>query len=246
MRYVYALLMISFLGCFTSKNDGQENSESTDSTKVIRNKYPSGKIKSEARYKNGKKNGMARSYDKNGALSLELPYVDDKREGQSKRYYEGGKVLYQTTEYKNDLLHGIQVKYREDGSVMSEARYEKDFPCLGIREYYTDKTLKREYPQIMVKPIDKLETSGKYILEISMSDKVRRVRYYQGKLPPSGCLSEDLYHIYQEEGRKTGILEFELPPGAFMMKEVSLIAAVETIYDNTFITQTTYNLAIQY
>jgi antitoxin component YwqK of YwqJK toxin-antitoxin module len=44
-----------------------------------------------------------------------------------KKYYEGGKQVFQTTEYKDDKMHGMQVKYRPSGAVMSEARLKMVF-----------------------------------------------------------------------------------------------------------------------
>ena len=67
-----------------------------------------------------------------------------------------------------------------------------------------------------------------------------------GKLTKGACLSDDLYHILQDETRRVGRLTYNLPPGGFMMDELNIIAAVETVYGNTYITQRAYNLAIEY
>jgi MORN repeat variant len=216
-----------------------------DSIRVEVSKHPNGKIKAEVPYKGKLKDGLGKMYDKDGNITLELPYVAGKREGQSKKYYEGGKQVYQTTEYKADKFHGWQVKYRDTGEVMSEARYEDDFACTGLKEYYTDNTLKKEYPKLVITPIDKIQSQGVYSLLISMSEKVRKVKYYTGNLSASGCLNDDLYAILQDEQAKTGKLVYNIPAGAFLMEEVNIIAALETIHGNTYITQRKHNLAIQ-
>lgn len=245
----YPILLIGLLlSCApqegAKKNENPETQK--NGTKVVRNKYSNGVIKSEVPYREGKKNGLSKSYDKNGNISLELPYVNDKREGKSKRFYEGGQQVYQTTEYKEDKIHGQQVKFRENGDRMSEARYENDFPCLDLIEYYKDNTRRKDFPKIVITPIDQLESRGAYHLEISMSEKVRKVKYYLGSLSKSGCLSGDEYHILQDEIKRVGRLSYNLPPGGFMMDELNIIAAVETVYGNTYITQRSYNLAIEY
>ncbi|MBL7872364.1 MAG: hypothetical protein JNM78_12180 [Cyclobacteriaceae bacterium] len=245
MRVIIALLALLCFSCIPGKKEKEDKKDtSKEGAKIIRSTYSNGKPKAEIPYKDGKKNGLSKSFDKEGKISLELPYLNDKREGQSKKYYEGGKQLYQTTEYKDDLMHGIQTKYRENGDVLSEAQYENNFPCLNLKEYYKDNTLKKEYPKIIVTPIDKLESHGVYQLQISMSEKVRKVKYYTGKLTPSGCISGELYNILLNEQAKTGQLSYNLGPGGFVMEELNIIAVVETIYGNSYITQRKYNLAI--
>jgi antitoxin component YwqK of YwqJK toxin-antitoxin module len=244
MRLVMpAVFLIFLICCSEEKKQKEKNETSLDGSKIVKSSYPNGKTKAEVVYKDGKKNGISRSYDKEGNLTLELPYVNDKKEGRSKKYYAGGQQVYQTTEYKENLMHGIQTKYRDNGDLMSEARYENNFPCEGIKEYYTDKTLKKEYPKIIVTPIDQLDTKGVYILEISMSEKVKGVKFYTGKLR-AGCVYQELYNIFLDESTNKGRLRFDLPPGGFKMEEINIIAAVETIYGNTYVTQRAYNLAI--
>ncbi len=244
--FVSAIAMLSACVLPLEKKEGKsEEAKKRDSVRVETAKHSNGKIKAEIPYAGKKKHCLAKTFDKDGNIMLELPYVFGKREGQSKKYYEGGKQLYQTTEYKNDLLHGMQVKYRENGDVMSEARFENDFSCLGLKEFYTDKTLKKEYPRLIITPIDKIQSQGVYKLNVSMSERVRKVKYYTGKLSPSGCLHDDLFSILLDEQKKAGVLEYNIPPGAFLMEEVNIIAAVETVLGNTYVVQRTYNLAIE-
>ncbi|MBA4054130.1 MAG: hypothetical protein C0490_05410, partial [Marivirga sp.] len=72
----------------------------------------------------------------------------------------------------------------------------------------------------------------------------RSVKYYTGKLSPSGCLTDNLYYILQDQSTKTGELKYNLSPGRFVMEEVNVIAAVETLQGNTYVTQKVFNLAI--
>lgn len=243
MKKVIVLLAVLCSGCYFDMKK-PEKKVANKGEKVQVSKYSNGKKKTEVPYKDGKRHGLTKSYDQAGNISLELPYVNDKREGQSKKYYEGGKQVFQTTEYKDDKMHGMQIKYRTNGKVMSEARFENGFPCTGLKQYLLDNTLKKKYPQIVVTPIDLLESTGTYVLEISMSEKVSSVKYYTGKLSATGCLNEDLYFVLLNEARKTGELRYNLPPGGFIMEELNIIAAVETLQGNTYITQRKYNLAI--
>lgn len=249
MKILFVFIAIIFLCCSTGKKDDEKKKnikKKRTATKdgIVTSRYANGKPRAEITFKDGKRSGLSKSYDRNGDILLELPYIDDKRNGQSKKYYGGGKQLFQTTEYKDDRMHGLQIKYRHDGKVMSEARYENDFPCVGLKQYLTDNTLKKSYPKIVFTPIDQLETQGVYTLKVSMSEKIKAVKYYTGKLSPSGCLSDNLYYILQDQKSKTGELKYNLPPGGFMMEEVNVIAAVETLQGNTYVTQRVFNLAI--
>jgi hypothetical protein len=240
-------MSVFLLGCVFSCDEKEKKTSAgkRDSIRIEIARHSNGKLKSEVPYAGKKKHGLAKTYDKDGNLQLELPYVSGKRDGQSRRYYEGGKHTYQTTEYIDDKIHGKQIKYRENGDLMCEARFESNFNCTGLKEYLTDKTLKTKYPKLIITPVDRLETHGEYALLISLSEKVRRVKYYRGFLTPSGCLHDDLDVIYQDEQKRTGKLTYNIPPGAFLMEELSIIAAVETIYGNTYIIKRNHNLAIQ-
>jgi hypothetical protein len=244
MRTLSICFLALLLSCEQGKKTNKQTSTSSKASNIVVTKHDNGKTKAEIPYENGKQHGISKSYGRDGKLILELPYNNGKREGISKKYYAGGKQLYQTTEYKNDKLHGLQVKYRESGNIMSEARFENNLPCIGLKEYLLDNSLKKQYPKINITPIDRLDEKGLYSLEVSMSDKVRSVKYYKGKLTPGGCITDDLYNLLINEKNKTGQLTYHLAPGRFVMEEVNIIAVVETILGNTYITQRSYNVAI--
>lgn len=243
MRVFLTLCAIALISCKLEKTSKQKEKADSDSTKVVQVKHDNGRVKAEIPYKNGKQHGLSRSFDRNGNLILELPYNNNKREGVAKKYYAGGKQLYQVTEYKDDKINGTQTKYREDGKVMSVAQYENNSPCLGLKEYLLDGSPKKKYPHIVITPVDLLGSQGLFKLQISMSEKVRSVKYYSGKLTSSGCLDDNSYFILLKS-KSIGELKFNLPPGGFMMEEINIIAVVETTLGNSYITQKVYNLAI--
>lgn len=245
MRIAILLLAVMISGCAPDKKKvKQKEQSSVHGSNIVVSKHDNGKIRAEVAYKDGKQNGLSRSYDRDGKLILELPYVDGKRDGVSKKYFAGGKLLYQQTGYKDDKMHGMQTKYRDNGKMMSEAKFENGFPCLGLKEYLLDNTLKKGYPKINIKPINRLNEEGLYTLDISMSDKVRSVKYYKGNLTAGGCLDDNLYFILLDQSKKTGRLDYHLPPGGFIMEEINIIAVVETTLGNSYVTQRKYNLAL--
>ena len=50
--------------------------------------YADGTLKAEFTYKEGKRNGLAKLYDKNGALAYEAVLTDDVLNGTVKKYYK--------------------------------------------------------------------------------------------------------------------------------------------------------------
>lgn len=253
MKKLYWLPLFLLIGCFTNPkkkanisanpNDSTVDASGKKKNGLIKSYHSDGKLYSAITYKDGVKDGASYAYYPNGQINLELTYANGKRTGQSKRYYENGK-LYMTTEYKENNMHGWQKKYREDGNPISELKFEKDEPCLGLSEYLTNNTLKKNFPSIIITPVDELATKGKYTLKLTMSDKTKKVKFYQGNLSPGGCLHDDLEFIRLDERSGTGEIVYNLTPGRFLMEELNIVARVRTLQGNTYITQRTYNLAI--
>jgi hypothetical protein len=253
MKKLYWLPFFLLLGCFTNPKEKAKHSiNPSDSTVdasgkkkngLVKSYHSDGKIFSAINYKDGVKHGVSYSYYANGQINLELTYDNGKRTGQSKRYYENGK-LYQTTEYANNIPHGYQKKYREDGNPISETRFENDQPCIGLKEYLLDNTLKKNYPSIIITPVDELATKGKYTLKLSLSDKTKKVKFYEGKLTANGCFQDKLNYIRLDERTGTGEIVYNMAPGTFIMEELNIVARVKTPQGNTYITQRTYPVAL--
>lgn len=233
-----------FPGC-ESKKPKTEVGFAKEGTRVEIGKYPDGTIRARVPYVGNVKHGLATSYDQMGNRSLEITYEHGKRVGVSRRYHEGGKQIYQTTEYQHDQVHGVQRKYRSDGTLLSESRYVAGKPCLGLKEYLDDQQLKEKYPTLQVKEINLLPETGRYRVEVSLSEKVSRVRFYKGKLTKEGCIPGRLELLQYDRSRRTGFYEYRLPPGGFLMEELNLIAEVKTKLGNVYVVQRTVPISIQ-
>jgi antitoxin component YwqK of YwqJK toxin-antitoxin module len=76
--------------------------------------YASEKIKTEARYLNGKLDGVSKRYYENGILWSETNYKNGKREGVAKEYYLNGKIkadlIYEGGRLKSGKLYNMQGK----------------------------------------------------------------------------------------------------------------------------------------
>ena len=88
----------------------------TEDTKeeTKRTYYASEKIKTEARYVNGKLDGVSKRYYENGALWSETKYKNGKRDGTAKEYYLNGKIkadlIYEDGRLKTGTLYNMKGK----------------------------------------------------------------------------------------------------------------------------------------
>jgi len=84
--------------------------------------YPSGKIKSEINYKDGKQNGLAIWWSENGQKDRERNYIDGKLNGLESKYRFSGQKLIETI-YKDGKQNGEQVIWNINGHKISEVNY---------------------------------------------------------------------------------------------------------------------------
>lgn len=56
-------------------------------------------------------------------IKSECFFMDDKREGEYKTFYEDGKIK-EIGFYKNGFIHGLSKRFNEDGSLKDEKNYE--------------------------------------------------------------------------------------------------------------------------
>ena len=79
-------------------------------------------LKSEISFKNGKIDGVARSYHENGNLQSQRFWKEGKGDGEFKVYSESGQLLKEGT-YKNGQMDGIWKEYFENGKLKAEMSY---------------------------------------------------------------------------------------------------------------------------
>lgn len=123
--------------------------------------------------KNGKYDGKAYNYYKNGKVNFEFNYVNGLKEGIVKRFYEDGK-LYSQTPYVHDTIDGIRKLYYKNGIVSSEIPYKKGNPEPGLKEYYDNGKLKTQDISITVTPLN--DTKNKF--QLKLSKKYLDVKFY--------------------------------------------------------------------
>jgi hypothetical protein len=242
----YLILMVMTISC---ENSPTKKVLKSGKNGIVRSYYDQAEkqIKAEVTMKDGKKNGPAIQYYKNGKKALEMNYLGGDRDGLSTRYFENGKVSQQTT-FVKDKMHGLQKKFRDSGKFLSEATFFNDQPCKGLKEYYNDGTLKAEkdYPRIVVKPIDRIFQDATYVLKVSLSEKANEVEFFTGSLTEQKCIGNKASKAWSLTGTKgEADLIFTLPPGSLIMEKINIIAKFKTINGNFYIRELPYNLAIE-
>lgn len=85
-------------------------------------------------YDNGKLEGWEINYYPSGKLKSKQLYRDDKREGVYKEYFDNGNLALEVP-YKHGKKEGIQREYYYDGSLQSEVLYKNNYKE-GIRRWY--------------------------------------------------------------------------------------------------------------
>lgn len=117
--------------------------------------HPSGRVKREADYVQGFKNGIEKFYDEKGNLTAEIGYAHGKVHGMTRQYYPNKKIKSKLP-YRNGLLEGESQWFYPNGrlqavSVYSGGKkngttksYEEDAGALlFIEEYQDDRRVRR-------------------------------------------------------------------------------------------------------
>ena len=243
MKTAFQLFLILFiLTVFSCSRQGDGKSSSGKLQGLHKYYYPEGQLYLEINYRDSLPHGTFKQYFKSGKLFEVSQYEKGLRHGLSKKYHDNGQLSSETF-YDQGRIHGIQKKFRKDGKLAFEAPYYYDKPCAGLKEYYISGNPVKNYPTIIVKAKDELLRENRYFLNISLSDNSTAVEFYRGKLNDGGYIGNDAMEIPTTKG--IGQLYYVLPPGAFLMEQLDIIAKCKTDLNNYYITQLTYNLAAE-
>ena len=119
-----------------------------DKTEVIQN-YSNGEISKRYNTIDGKKEGLMTDYYADGSIKLERMFRNDTQVGRTIVYYKSGKIQevqyyekgiregadstfyedgqpYKIVTYDNGIKHGYVRTWGRDGSLIYEARFERD------------------------------------------------------------------------------------------------------------------------
>lgn len=139
LLYIYAVAIILFSGCTTIQVCEEQ-------PVVKRTYYPSGKLQWESTYKCGRLNGISKLFRETGELWKEENYLNGKKHGPEKEYFDGTSTLYKAgqweeTKYENGKKQQT-IRYRNNGDWDSIVNYKN-----GELQNYTKLQEGNAYPE---------------------------------------------------------------------------------------------------
>ncbi|MEM6736325.1 MAG: hypothetical protein AAF620_09685 [Bacteroidota bacterium] len=246
-KFFLAFVCLIILGScdFLERNfswDIKEKSETSDG--AIRSYYENGKLRSICYVDSAKrKHGICISYYESGTVKNKITYNHGEKVRGISHYKSTGKPALDIS-YKNGMKNGIRRKYYENGNLASEFEYKNNRPGKGLVEYKRNGGKVKGYPKLIVKPIDLIDTHGKYILEIYFDRDANRGEYFLGELLEDKYLitGPQLARLKDEDG----IVSYELfvPKGMFRMEKLNFVAKYKTKRGNPHIAEKSFNLAV--
>lgn len=241
------LQICSLLFAFSCTQPAKEPAKESDPNKhfrineqgdtVVINYRKNGKLLSEVTIKNGFQNGLCINYYESGKVQNEIWYKNGDKNGRATWNYESGK-LYRETNYVDDKIEGIQKVYYEEGKLMAEIPYKKGELQVGTKEYNKEGKLKKNYPEIVFEPVDKMAFDNNYYLRISLSKNDPDAKFF---------------NVTEVDGRKydiplhllNGVAEMNwfVPKNKYVMEKVTVAVEFNTVLFNPVRLEKTYNVA---
>lgn len=235
--YVSIILLAALLfnpGCKgkNSVGGGNDTLSVADTGFTGIKKYMSGgHVSMETAFKNGVKEGLARTFYASGKVRGTLWYENGLREDTAKWFFEEGQ-LFRTTPYKRDTVDGIQKQYFRNGKLKAIIGYSKGARTFEFEEYDMEGRKVGGYPDLVVNFKDEYTSAGIYTISLSLSDKSTKVKYYRGDFGNGVFDSTRAEKVKIIDGK--GILALKKTETPHQ-GSVDIIASVITFYGNSFL-----------
>ena len=237
MKTIFGLLLSVLIltapGC-TGRNSAR-NGSGADTTTVadtgytgIKKYVSDGKVLKEVSFKNGIRYGETRTFYPGGQLYQTIWYENDVREDSARWYYTDGPV-FRATPYKNDTVHGIQKQYYRNGKVKAKIGFEKGLRTPYLEEFTQEGRLINNYPEVVVKINDEYQVKGLYRIDLELSDKSTKVKFYRGGFVDGRFDTTKIKYINTVNGKASLSLKKSGKPGAWIL---GVVAEFTTLYLN--------------
>lgn len=243
MRLILLLIIVlSLVGCEQKPKRIRQGNEvieyqGNDKGGVERRFTLDGKLKSVTPYKDSKPHGVKVEYHSNGNVSKEIPCTNGIVNGVVKEYYLSGS-LSRESPTENGKVHGLRKMYYEDGRIKAEVPFLKGKPQVGLKEYDINGNILQE-AKLLFRGRDKTVIDNTYIVELTLSQKERKVSYhfvlvdgeneYKSKLPIENGKGIYVEHVYQ---------------GGVVMRDQIFEARHITQFGNTRVIRGKYRIAV--
>ncbi len=230
---------------------------------IIKEYYPSGKIKSINESVNNKRHGVCKYYSEDGKLTAiahfkmnkyqgeqvsyypngnvrgKVNYVDHQKHGASLGYYEDG-TLYIKENYLYGRLNGQKQKFYKNGQLMMENFYRDGRPSIQLHEYDKMGKVITNYPELIIEVKNMVAFNNTYLLKIFFSNKPRSGKYYIDELEAGVFLPRYITPLDKEDGIAT--YSIEVPPEGALLQKVNIIASMKTRLGHTKVVSKSYNI----
>lgn len=185
----------------------------------------------EVSFRNGVRNGLTKTYYPGGQLYQTFWYVNDLREDSSGWYYTQGQ-LFRTTPYKHDTVDGIQRQYYRTGEIRAKIGYSKGLRTQYFEEFTRDGKRVTNYPEIIVGINDEYKSSGRYRINLTLSDSGQRVTFYRGEFTDNRFDTTKCQPIRTVDGKATLTLK---KTGTPKQNYVGIIGEIITAFGNRYL-----------
>jgi antitoxin component YwqK of YwqJK toxin-antitoxin module len=228
-------LIIALSGC-SGKSSAKKESKSVNDTVSVPDtgftgisQYKSGQfLIKEITFKNGVRQGLMKSFYKGGQVYQTFWYENGLREDSVKWYYLEGQ-LFRSTPYKHDTIDGIQKQYYRSGKLKARIGYSKGMRTSHFEEFSQEGKLVGNYPEINVSILDEYKTTGKYRINLELSDKNSKVVFYRGEFTDGRFDTTKCQLIKTLEGKGTITLN---KTTSKRPSQIGVIAEILTPYGN--------------
>jgi antitoxin component YwqK of YwqJK toxin-antitoxin module len=232
------LILLLAAGCAGKGSSKKDSGEMPDSLSIsdtgytgIKKYYSSKFLIKEITFKNGVRQGEMKTFYQGGQLYHTLWYENGLREDSAKWYYLEGQV-YRSTPYKHDTIDGIQKQYYRDGRIKAKLQYLKGLRTPTLEEYTRDGRLIGGYPEIVYTINDDYKTTGKVRINLELTDKTRKVKFYNGEFAHGVFDTSKCKKIQTVYGKTYFDLKKSGTPQA---EYIGIIAAIITDFGNNYL-----------
>lgn len=181
------MILLSASGCGGRGSSEKSKISQADTVSVpdtgytgIKKYLRANRLIKEVTFKNGVRQGEMKTFYPGGQLYQTFWYENGLREDSSRWYYLEGQV-FRSTPYLNDTIDGIQKQYYRTGRLKAKIGYSKGFRTPYIEEYTTEGRVVAGYPDIVFSFADSYNTTGKFRINLELSNKNAKVKFYRGE-----------------------------------------------------------------
>ena len=240
MKTTINLLIIILLsalntGCQNKANKVNSGNANPSDTSAVADSlvqtFSGTRLVKEVPYKNGKRQGLMKTYTPGGLLYQTFWYKNGLREDTARWYFEDGKV-FRTTPFKNDSANGIQTQYYRNGRVRAKLSFVNGLRTPYLEEFGSDGKKIGDYPDLVVKTKDEYNQNGTFKIYLELTNKSVKTNYYRGEYL-DGLFNPKKY-IKLNNTETTGYLELKKSPNPGN-NYIGVIAEISTSLGNRYL-----------